>query len=569
MRSNIAGILIIVMLLFLFFSLFNLQVIQGGKFRQLSDKNCIRLLPQLGSRGKILDRNGEIIVSNKLSYDVMVLPQEAKKLDAVLLSVSRVLDADFKSLKKAYKAGFVSSSLPVTIKRNIDLKKAIILAEKKLELPSVIIQPNPVRDYPYGKLACHIIGYINEIDHWRLTKLQDYGYNTKDLVGFGGIEEKFDYYLRQEEGGLSFEVNHKGRFVRVLGFRPPKNGKDIQLTIDLNIQKIVEDKLGERNGACIIMNPNTGEIIALASAPSFDPADFVERSASISGLFSDKDAPLMNRAISNTYPPASIFKAIMATAGLETKKINLSTTILCQGQTLVGNRKFACWTTHGEQNIYDALAHSCDIYFYKTGLSLGAQTIYDYAIKFGLAKVTSLELPYEAGGFVPSPLWRKLHKFQNWYDGDTANFSIGQGEVLVTPIQMVRMMAVFANKGYLVSPSIIKSIAGKAVATRQKKNSDLSLKPNTIAIVRKGLRDVVVYPSGTGNVLSTLPVSVAGKTGTAQTSRNSTHAWFAGFFPYEEPKYVICVLLEHGGPGYASTVLAKQIIEEMVNKNLL
>ena len=236
---------------------------------------------------------------------------------------------------------------------------------------------------------------------------------------------------------------------------------------------------------------------------------------------------------------------------------------------MVGSRKFACWDVHGQQDVIAAIAHSCDIFFYKTGLLLGAQNIHDYALKLGLGRSMGFELPYEISGFIPSPLWRKINKFQSWYDGDTANLSIGQGDCLVTPLQAANMAAVFANGGYLPSPYIIKSVGGMDLAGKRKKLSRIPFKKGTFEILRRGMRAVVSDGKGTGNVLSGLRISAAGKTGTAQVSRGPTHAWFIGFFPYEEPKYVICVFLENGGPGHTASVIAKQVIAEMDKQGLI
>ena len=558
------------MFLFLVLGLFNLEIIHGKKNRELSNKNCIRLIPQFGARGDIVDRNGEIIADSKISYDLLLLPDTREDIDNVLSGIAGVLGTNFESLLSSYRNNFLSPSLPVVIARNIGLKKAIALEELKANIPQITVQPRPQRNYPYKKLGAHIVGYLSEIDRWRLTKLADYGYKTKDIVGFGGIEEGLDYYLRQEEGGFSVEIDHMGRIVRTLGFEPPQNGKDIQLTIDLRIQKIVEDALGGRNGSVVIMDPRSGEIIAMASSPGFNPASFVDRNNSaISLYFHDKDAPLINRAISSAYPAGSIFKLIVATAALETKKIDRSTVFVCQGKLQVGRAFFKCWSTHGPENIIQAFTHSCDVFFYHTGLLVGPELIRDYALKFGLAHNTGIELPYEVGGFIPSPLWRRINKFRSWFDGDTANLSIGQGDVLVTPIQMVRVISVFANRGYLLTPYIVKAVDGKDISYYRRKGVNLSLKSETIDIIKEGLRGVVADPSGTGNILSSLPVQVAGKTGTAQAPPGQSHAWFIGFFPFKEPKYAICVFLEHGGPGYYSCVVAKQIIEGMSLQGLL
>jgi penicillin-binding protein 2 len=568
-KTKIVNIIVVLMFLLLGLALFNTEVIQGRKYRDLSNKNCIRLIPQMGSRGKILDRNGQVLVDNKISYDVLIAPEDPFQQEKILQAVRSVLKLSLEDLEKAYRGNFISVSVPTLVARNIGLKNAIALEEIKVDQPGIIIMPRPVRNYPFGNLAAHVMGYLGEIDRWRLTKLSDYGYKTKDIVGFGGVEEKYDYYLRQEEGGVSLEVDHRGRLTRVLGYLPPKNGLDIQLTLDLKIEKISEAALSGLKGCVVIMDPYTGEIISMASFPVFYPGDFIESGKSLSAYFTDPDAPLVNRAISSSFPPASVFKVVVATAALETKKINTSTTFVCSGSTLIGKRKFNCWSIHGPVNLNQAIIHSCDVFFYRTGLLVGAQVIHDYALKFGLGKPSGFELPYEAGGFVPSPLWRKINKFKNWFDGDTANLAIGQGDCLITPLQMARMICVFANKGYLVTPYIVKAIGGRDISRYQKRITPLSLKASTINNIREGLRGVVSSADGTASTLSVLPVEIAGKTGTAQASPKQPHGWFVGFFPYKEPRYVICVFLEHGGSGYAASVVAEDIIKGMHKEGLL
>jgi penicillin-binding protein 2 len=568
MRARIFSVCIAAILIFLGLTLFKMQVIQGGHYRDMSDKNCIRLIPQVGMRGNILDRNGVCIVNSVLSYDVVVLPQDSTRMEQILAFISRITGSSLDQLRKNYRKNYLSPSMPVPVIKNIDRQKASALEEMKIDIDTLIVQQTPVRYYPYGRLASHVVGYLSEIDHWRLTKLQDYGYKTKDIVGFGGIEEKYDYYLRQEDGGTSVEVDHQGRFTRVLGVRPPLKGKDIQLTIDWRVQKIAEDALEDRKGAVVILAPDTGEVIACASGPGFDPSIFVNKShAAMGSIMNDPNAPLMNRAITGTYPPGSVFKLVGASAGLETNKITPSTTYHCPGSLQVGSRAFKCWSTHGDQDLIQGIAHSCDVYFYSVGLALGGQNIHDYALKFGMGKPTGIELPYESSGSVPNPFWKRMYKFQKWYDGDTANLVIGQGELLTSPLQLCRLMSVFANGGKLVTPYIIKGIDGQDVRTSHQKISSMRLRPNTVDKVRAGLREVVT--AGTANVLADSPVSVAGKTGTAQTSDEKTHAWFSGFFPFEKPRYAICVFLERGGHGYSAVVVSKNIIEAMAQEGLI
>ena len=570
MRATVFHLAVIGGFALLLLSLFHLQFMQGSRLRALSDKNCIRLFEQEGARGKILDRAGDIIVDSALSYDVMVVPQDQETMKTLFEEISKIVNLPAEVLKKRYRKSPVSSSLPVLIVKDIDLHKAIALEERKIDLNGVTVQLNPIRNYPYGSLASHVIGYLQEIDHWRLTKLEDYGYKTRDIVGYTGVEEKYDYYLRPEEGGTVIEVDHRGRLMRILGVRLPKNGKDIWLTLDLKMQKIVEDVFIDRSGSVVIMDPYSGEIAALTNGPNFNPLAFVKKNpALLSPLFTDPQAPLLDRTLSSTYPAASVFKLVVAAAALDTGKINPAATFVCPGYLDIGNKRFKCWETHGAQDLSQAIAHSCDVYFYHTGLLLGAQAIHDWATKFGFGKPTQVDLPYEVPGVVPGPLWKKINRLQAWYDGDTANFSIGQGDLLVTPLQVAKMTAVFANQGFLVTPYIVKAIDGKDMSSYKKRLHKISFKKNTLEIIREGMREAVSSPGGTAGTLSSLPVAVAGKTGTAQVTRGQPHAWFAGFFPFDNPKYVIVVFLEHGGSGQAAVGIAKQIIEGMTEQNLL
>lgn len=568
MRTKAVIALLVFLFVILFFGLFHLQILRGNKYRKLSNKNCIRLVPQPGARGKILDRNNQVIVDNQLTYELMVSSQGQDQLQEMLGVIAETLQVSRQTLQNRYRDRYQARFIPVTVAENLDIKEAIALEEMKVDFPGMIIQGRPVRYYPHGELASHVIGYLNEIDHWRLDKLADYGYKTKDIVGYTGIEEKYDYYLREQKGALSTEVDSQGRFVRVLGLKPAQKGQDLQLTIDLRIQKILESALDKRNGCAVVMDPNDGQVLALVSSPGYDPGVFGGNSASrLSGLFSDPDFPMINRAISSTYPAASVFKLTVATGALESKKITPWTSFDCSGGLQIGRRRFKCWDTHGKQNLYGGISNSCDVYFYHTGLLLGGEAIHDSAVKLGLSKITGIDLPYEVSGFLPSPAWKRSSRSQSWYDGDTANFSIGQGEVLVTPIQLTRMTSVFANGGFLVTPYIAKGIGRRDIRSYQQKKQRLGIKQDTLQTIRKGMRDAVV--EGTAKPLAGLSVPVAGKTGTAQVSGRKSHAWFVGFFPYAKPKYVLCVFLEHGVSGHYATVTAKKVIEEMLNEGII
>jgi penicillin-binding protein 2 len=570
MRIKAFRIFLAGLFIFLALFLFCLQAVNGRKYALLSDSNRVRIIPQPGSRGNILDRGGAIIAGNHLSYNVSVIPRQVRNSDETLRKLSEFLGMPFEKIRSTYYARRGVSFLPVTVAPDIDKRKAILIEEEKFNLPGIIVEEVPERFYPYNKLACHLLGYLGEIDHWRLTKLKDYGYKTKDIVGYSGIEERYDYYLRQEEGGLQVEIDHRGNITRILGLRSPKDGKDVQLTIDLNIQKIIEESLGDRRGAVVLLDSYNGEVLGLASSPGFDPGSFLEKTEGKEKIFTDPKSPLLNRCISGTYPLGSVFKVIVASGALENDKIDATTTFHCTGSIMIGKRSYECAHVHGDENLRQALVHSCNVFFYKTGLLLGPDKIYEWAVKYGLGKPTQIDLPSEDPGRVPNSFWSRLNKFKAWFDGDTANFAIGQGDLLVSPLQATVLMAAIANNGSLVKPYLVKSVDGKDISQYQRKISPISIHESTMHMIRKGLRGVVEDSDGTANVLSSVGVAVAGKTGTAQTrAGKSPHAWFAGFFPYENPKYTICVFLEYGGASVNACQVAKGIIEGMKAKGLL
>jgi penicillin-binding protein 2 len=569
MRIKVLSMLFCAMLAFLSASLFKMQILRYDEYRLLGEKNCVRSVPQPGARGNIVDSKGEIIAGCVLSYDAMLLPVSGGDSDKSIAKMSSVLDIDKNILNKNLRKNTLTPFTPVVLLTKIDRSKAIALEECRMDYPGIVVQTRPLRSYPNDRLAAHILGYLSQIDAWRLTKLENYGYKTKNIVGYTGLEEKYDYYLREEEGASSLEVNHRGILSRTLGFKPPQSGKELGITIDLGLQKIVEDALCDKKGSVVIMDPDNGAILCMASSPGFDPSVFINNnSGRIKELLENKDSPLLNRAISGAYPPGSVFKLVVACAILESGKFSTDSLIFCDGGIDVGKKRFNCSGRHGDENICAALAHSCNTYFYRAGLAIGPQTIHDFAIKLGFGKPTQIDLPYEASGFVPDPMWKKLRRFKRWYNGDTANFSIGQGDLLVTPLQVARMMSVFANRGTLVRPYLLKSFNGAEIREKQEKFVKVDIKPVYMGSIRRGLRQAVSDPSGTAHVLASLPVEVAGKTGTAQVTAGACHAWFAGFFPYEKPKFSICVFLENGVSGGEACLLARQVIEAMIANNI-
>lgn len=571
MRIKIFEDIIILFFLSIFLSLSYTQIIKGRYYSQLSQRNAIRIIPQSGIRGNIYDRAGRILAGNSLSFNLSVIPQGLDNKEQTFARLARIMKADNLDLINNYKKGYSLPFAPVVIKKNISKEEAIILEENTFDIKNVIVQQIPQRTYPYNKVGANVLGYINKIDRARLTRLQNYGYSIDDTVGYGGVEENLDSYLHAEDGGTQVEVDNLGRQIKVLGTKLPQTGQDAELTIDLDLEEICYNLLQDRTGAIIIMDPYNGDIYSMVSSPSFDPNIFSD--SSTDSLYrrrlvlNDPNSPLLNRAISGRYPAGSLFKIVTAIAGLETKKISRGTNFFCSGAVNIGSRQFLCWSAHGDQNLEDGLTHSCNSFFYRLGVMLGPDILYSYATRLGLARPTGIDLPFEYRGFIPSRNWKITAKGGRWFDGDSANFAIGQGEVLVTPLQIVRLMAVVANGGWLVTPHVIKSITGGPRLSNKMIN--LGLNPQALEIVREGLLRVVQDPSGTANSLKIEGLKIAGKTGTAQAGNRFPHAWFAGFFPYQNPRFCFVVLLEHGGGSQLACVVARNLIEEMIKQGHL
>jgi len=400
-------------------------------------------------------------------------------------------------------------------------------------------------------------------------RLKDYGYRMRDLVGKSGVEKQYDAYLKGESGGIQVEVDASSRVIRNMGFKEPQKGKDIKLTIDLGLQSFINSLMEGRKGAFIVMNAKTGEILALSSAPEFDPNIFVQgQDQERRELLNDRNNPLLNRAISSANPPGSTFKIIVACAGLGSGKADTRTSFLCTGAYKLGQRTFGCWNKdgHGYQTIVEGLMHSCNIFFYNLGRLTGAEEIHHYALQFGLGALTGIDIPGEIKGNVPGPIWKRFWLKQPWYEGDTLNYSIGQGYLLVTPIQMLRAVTVIANKGYSPTPYLLEEVDGKKSAT--KKNFQFKLKEEIFDIVRTGMYNVVNDPTGSGQNARLEDVKLAAKTGTAQPgSPGNTHAWFVGYMPADDPVISFVIFLEHGGQGGAEPARMAKLMGTYLKEN--
>ena len=544
------------------------QIIKGPYYSQLSQNNRIKLIRLPAARGLIYDRQGKVLAGRRLVFNAAILAQETKDVKEVIAKISPVLGIPESKLLHTFRRNFSTPFTPVVIAQDVPKKTAIALECRESDIPGLVIQTEFPRDYRYGEILCHILGYLGSITEDELKRFKGYGLRTEDLLGRSGIEEKFDGYLRGQAGGMQVEVNNRGHLVRRLGMREAKEGEDLYLTIDAQLQVYTDSLLEDKSGVCIVMDPQNGELRALVSKPGFDPNLFImalhgklAANRRIKELFNSKEAPLINRAISGTYSPGSIFKIVVAAAGLEMGKITPEDKLVCPGSLTVGNREFLCWNLdgHGSEDIYSGLAHSCNVFFYKLGLMLGPDKLSTFARRFGLGRPTGIDLPYEARGLVPSKTWKLKAKQERWYDGETANFAIGQGYLLTTPLQIARMASVTANGGYLIQPHIVKKIGGRKTDILREK---IGLKEKTLEIIKQGMRRAVQDEQGTAHRAIIPAVEWAAKTGTAQTSSGLAHAWFAGFYPFKEPRILVLVFLEYGGSGgEAPASIAKSIIE--------
>lgn len=556
------------LLIILILGLFCVQIIRGNYFYNLSKRNITRVVPLEAARGRILDRNGVVIADSVASFDLFIIPQEIKNKPLLFSKLSDFLGISLQAIDQIYKKNYINPFVPIKIYEKLDKDRLIMFEENKIDFPGVIVEIQPKRFYPYRSVASHLLGYLSQIDIWRITKLEPYGYELTDLVGYSGVEEYYDLVLRGQKGGEQVEVDNLGQRVRTIGYKPQIPGQDIQITIDMRIQEIVDKFMKGKRGAVIIIDPYSGEIISLSSHPNYDPNDFISKKENIiNDLLKDKDAPLFNRAISGQFPAGSIFKIVTSSAALEKSDSIVNRSFICEGNFRIGNRSFNCWSVHAEENLRDAFIHSCNIYFYNLGILTGPEEIHKYAVNFGLSKSTGIDLNYEAKGFIPSPKWRKIIKFQEWRKGDTANISIGQGEILVTPIQMVRMASIFINGGQLVQPHLIKSIEARKVNIG--KNKKVKLNKDTLEKINGFMYEVINDPEGTAHIAEIKGLKIYGKTGTAQVSGKKAHGWFIGFVGRDKPKYAFCIFLENAGAGYLACLMAKDIFKQMLDRELI
>jgi penicillin-binding protein 2 len=447
-------------------------------------------------------------------------------------------------------------------------------------LPGVSIQIEPKRNYPYGKMAAHVLGYVSEINSEELKSKGYKDYSPGDFIGKYGLEKNYENYLRGVDGEKRVEVDAIGREVRTLDIKESVPGNNLYLNIDMEIQTLAEKALESKKGGCIALETKTGAVIALVSRPSFDPNKF---SSGITKedwkeVTTDKTHPLQNRVIQGRYPPGSVFKIVLALKALDVGILNERTNFLCRGSFPFGNRVFKCWKKggHGNVAIHRGIVESCDVFFYNVGVRLGIDRIHAMADQIGLGKLTGIDLPGEKQGLVPSSEWKKKTFGEPWYEGETVSVSIGQGAVWLTPIQLAQLSSFVANEGVTFTPQIVNKIVspeGKVIkAFDPVMNTDVKLKKEVINTVKEGMKGVVNEPSGTAYGSRIQNINMSGKTGTAQVASLEKgkllgdHAWFIAFAPAEAPSISICVLVEHGGHGSSVSAPIAKIITENIYK---
>ena len=575
------GLLMLLVLLGL--RLWQLQIRDGVYYQDLARDNRTRSIVLEPARGLLYDRNGELLAKNIPSFQLYLSLEDVQDRDDLLSKLPEYVDVNVPAISE--KLGTKQRRGRIKLKSGLTLKEAALIESHRIDLPGVAIQPEYQRNYPLGNYAAHVIGYVGEISESQLKDQEFLDVQAGRIIGQYGLERTFDSHLLGETGRKVIEVDAFGYSKRSLSIHPPLAGDDLYLTIDIRLQRLAEDLLGEEAGAMVALDPWNGDVLALASQPGFNPNDL---SGGISSqawqqLLQDSRHPLTNRAIQGQYPPGSTFKIVMAAALLETQTMEATDSITCRGTFPFGKRVFRDWKRrgHGSVDLTKAIAESCDVYFYKAGNQLGIDPISRYSRQFGLGSKTGIALSSERSGLVPSREWKQKNRGEPWYPGETISVAIGQGFLSVTPIQMAKVVSIVATNGEMVQPRLLKGVRLRRTGNFKEEplpsTQQASISPQTFFQIKKGLAAVVT--KGTARQAQSNIVSIAGKTGTAQVvalkddddktevrKKHRDHAWFVAFAPIEEPKIAVAVIVEHmGHGGSAAAPLAKTIIEAYMN----
>jgi len=561
--------------------LFQLQVIQTDDLRLRSERNSVRTVRLEAPRGDIIDRDGRVIASTRPAFGVQVIPSDVRQPGVTYPALAQLLDREAPDLRDRIgdprgRARFQ----PVRLEGDLSYDQLARVESHLFALSGVVTDVRPRRHYVHGDLAAHLLGFIGEIQRSQLETRQYADYRSGEVIGQSGVERMQEEALRGRAGGRNLVVDVAGRVVDVLDEIEPVPGGTVQLTLDLDLQQAAEEAfrpevLGERAkmGAAVALDVHTGDVLAMVSKPSYDPNDFAGGidADTWKRLTTDRWRPLQNRAVSGQYPPGSIYKAIVAAAGLEEGLVDPRKKVFCPGHFRLGRRVYRCWKRggHGEVDLHRALVESCDVYFYNLGLELGIDRLAYFARGMGLGRRTGIRLPQEMPGLVPTSAWKERRFGEPWVRGETVSAAIGQGFNLTTPLQLAVAYAAIANGGQLVAPRLVRRVAdgeGRLVeGPEPETHGRVPVAPEHLARVREALEGVVHAPTGATGARARVPgVRVAGKTGTAQVVglehtegledeevaiELRDHAWFVGFGPADAPEIVVAVIVEHGGSG--------------------
>jgi penicillin-binding protein 2 len=577
-RERTLSMLVVGIFALVLLRLFTLQVLQGSKYRELSEENRIRVEVLTAPRGEIRDRKGRLLADCIPSFTVTLDPfdkvytRDPARMDSTLEALAPILGVEAASLRDKIRKERKVSFLPIRLKRNVDKKSVAYVSEHLDRLPGVQVESEPLRRYPLGLMASHLLGYVGEISDKELIDPHYSDYLSGDLIGRMGIESRYEKLLRGVDGKRFVEVNALGRKGEFLGEKHPilpTRGTD--LTLDLDVQRAAENAFepGAR-GAVVAMDPRNGEVLALASKPNYDPNEFSmgitqERWNELS---SGGNYPLFNRAIQAAYPPGSTIKPFTALAGLENGVMTPRTYFAssCTGEFRFGTRLFGCWKHegHGSLALHDAIVRSCDVYFYQLGIRIGLERLSAFMAKLMLSEKTGIDLPQERKGSYPDPAWYdRRFGAGRWSRGIILNLAIGQGEVIQTPVKLAQIVAFIANGGTLWRPHLIRSVGGTdAPAPGDSMRQYIAVDARNLAAVRDAMASVVSDPQGTGGQARVDSVTVAGKTGTAQNPHGKDHALFICFAPVDAPRIAVAVLVENAGHGStAAAPIARKVLE--------
>jgi penicillin-binding protein 2 len=587
-NQRLSGLMVLVLVGFavLIARLLYLQVVEGDEYRRLSEINSIRLQDIDAPRGLIFDRNNQMLVDNRPSFDLHIILKDAKPLDVTLAKLGRIMGEPPEALRERIRnTKRRGPYTPLLLKEDIGRDLLAAIEVHKYDLPGVVVHVTPRRHYLFGTFAAHLLGYVGEIS---AEELRCPGFEVckgGDYIGKFGIEKSFESLLRGKRGGRQVEVNATGQVVRVLETVDAQAGHNLSLTIDHQVQAEAEALLQGKAGAVVALDPNNGEILAMASNPTFDPNWFVVgmRQEQWQALITNPYRPLENKAIQAEYPPASTYKIITAIAGLEEGAIDAGTTMFCPGYYRYGNRIYRCWkhAGHGPVNVVRALEQSCDVFFYQVGEAVGVDTLAKYAKAFGLGDLTGIGLAQEAKGLVPTKDWKLRRLGEPWQGGETLSVAIGQGFDLVTPLQMAVLAATVGNGGTRFRPRLVRNCdpvpEDGSLAIQAEIAGHVDISEATLSLVRQGLWNAVNKRTGTAWASRLKEMEFSGKTGTAQVvgrppagiedeeqikEMHKDHAWFVAYAPSVRPRIAVAVIVEHGEHGSsAAAPIASKVIE--------